>query len=115
MELANGRIENLEETESIEKLFGIDKTNPYGTNDPKIFSQRVAALTHSQLQEMAQKLGLNPYVGRQKLIEGLEKSFAMENRHRSYGYEEAPKLPNLTLDSNNPKDRELMIQLGMRF
>lgn len=112
LEAANGQLENLAATRKLEELFCIKQLNPFGTNNLAIFQENLARMTYSDMQKMAGKVMINPYIGQAQLRDCLLKAFAADCKERQTMMP-PPRKETPQLDPENPKHRKLMLQLGM--
>ena len=98
----------------MEDLFSVKRTNPFGTNDIRLFQEALSTMTYAGMQELATRVGLNPYDNKPLLRNRLIRAFAAESKERQ-GMITPPRKDYKKLDPSNPKDRALMIELGMNI
>ena len=94
----------------LEEILEVRKTNPYGTNDLRIFEANVASMNLTDLQSMAVRIGVFPSGNTTVLKNKLIKSFKAENHGRSELI--VDKGPPVTLDPNNPKHKKVLDYLN---
>lgn len=90
----------------LEKILEVSKTNPYGTNDRRIFEENISAMNLTDLQSLAVRVGVFPSGNQTSLKTKLVKSFKSENHGRSELI--APRTPAVVLDPKNPRDKEVL-------
>jgi|TARA_Y100000361_G_C11149774_1_gene340335 hypothetical protein len=94
----------------LEEILGVDTINPFGTNELDIFEEKLGHMTFSDMQSLAQRVGLNPYHSESKLKKTLIKEFKFKNRNNSRNI--LPSSPKPVFDPQNPKHAELLKKLG---
>jgi len=94
----------------LEEILGVDTINPFGTNELDIFEEKLGHMTFSDMQSLAQRVGLNPYHAESKLKKTLIKEFKFKNRNNSRNI--LPSSPKPVFDPQNPKHAELLKKLG---
>ena len=94
----------------LEEILGVDTINPFGTNELDIFEEKLGHMTFSDMQSLAQRVGLNPYHSESKLKKTLIKEFKFKNRNNSRNIR--PSSPKPVFDPQNPKHAELLKKLG---
>ena len=52
--------QNLEYVKKLEEILEVRKSNPYGTNDARIFEENMAGMSLTELQEVAVRAGVFP-------------------------------------------------------
>jgi len=95
----------------LEKILGVQEVNPFKTTDPTIFEDRLAEMNYSEMQSLAMRVGLSPYLQKPQLKKALMKQF------KSYNLNATGKLLPLTtksiqLDPNNPDHQKTIRILG---
>jgi len=95
----------------LEKIFGVTETNPFKTSDTAIFADRLEEMTYADMQSLAMRVGLSPYLLQPQLKKALLKEC------RAYNLNAKGKMLPLTattlkLDSNNPKHKKTLEILG---
>ena len=72
-----GRLEDdaIEKVKRLEETLGIKQVNPFGTNDPNIFEDKLKDSNLSDLQNLAMKIGLFPDGSLPRLKEKLRSEF----------------------------------------
>lgn len=110
-EQTNG-MSDIEEVKKFEDLFCIKRTNPFGTNDIRLFQESLSTMSYASMQELANKVGISPYDNKPLLRDRLIRAFAAESKERQ-GMMTPPRKQTKQLDPNIPKERALMLELGM--
>ena len=100
--------DTLDRVKELEEVLGIKTVNPFGTNDPKIFENKLKDSNLSDLQNLAMKIGVFPEGSKDRLKDKLRKEFKRITRgSRSV----AMPQPMSISDPNHPnheKARKLM-------
>ena len=62
---SSGKIEDedVRKTKELEEALGIKHVNPFGTNDPKIFEEKLNDSNFADLQRLCQKVGIFCFTG----------------------------------------------------
>lgn len=110
IEHINGK-EYKEKVLKLEKILGVQEVNPFKTTDPEIFEDRLADMNYAEMQSLAMRVGLSPYLQKPQLKKALAKQF------RSYNLNATGKILPLSADSvkldpNNPKHQKTIQILG---
>jgi hypothetical protein len=111
LEHANGKEYNKERVLELEKILGVQEVNPFKTTDSSIFEDRLAEMNYADMQALAMRVGLSPYLQKPHLKKALFKEF------RQYNLNATGKLLPLTtqsikLDPNNPAHKKALKILG---
>jgi hypothetical protein len=100
-----------QKTKDLEIMLGIDTINPFGTNELDIFEDNLRQMTNSDMQRLAQRVGINPHYDRSSLKTILIKEFKAVNKNNRRNI-----LPNsvqsVILDPNNPDHAAALKILG---
>lgn len=67
--------DTLDRVKELEEVLGIKTINPFGTNDPKIFENKLRDSNLSDLQNLAMKIGVFPEGSKDRLKDKLRKEF----------------------------------------
>lgn len=67
--------DTLDRVKELEEVLGIKTVNPFGTNDPKIFENKLRDSNLSDLQNLAMKIGVFPEGSKDRLKDKLRKEF----------------------------------------
>ncbi len=67
--------DTLDRVKELEEVLGIKTVNPFGTNDPKIFENKLKDSNLSDLQNLAMKIGVFPEGSKDRLKDKLRKEF----------------------------------------
>jgi len=95
----------------LEKILGVQEVNPFKTTEASIFEDRLADMNYAEMQALAMRVGLSPYLQKPQLKKALMKQF------KSYNLNATGKLLPLTtksiqLDPNNPDHQKTIRILG---
>tara|TARA_A100001037_G_scaffold167863_1_gene150865 strand:- start:883 stop:1329 length:447 start_codon:yes stop_codon:yes gene_type:complete len=100
----------LKKVKRLEEILEVKKTNPYGTNDSRIFQENIASMNLTDLQELAVRVGVFPSGNKTVLKNKLTKSFKSENLGSSQLV--IDRGPPISLDPDNPKHKEVLDYLN---
>ena len=67
--------DDIDQIEAQEKLMGIDKISPFGTNDRKVLKRKLEKSSVAKLTAMAEKTATRMYADKEDQINALIKSF----------------------------------------
>lgn len=95
----------------LEEVLGIDRVNPFGTNELDVFEEKLKGMTEAGLQDLAHKVGLNPYRPGPQLKNVLRQEFKAYNRNSMRNIMPT-KTEAIKLDPNNPKHKKTLDILG---
>jgi hypothetical protein len=110
MEITNGK-DFVEKQKDLEELLGINKISPFGTYELEVFESNLKTATHSDLQKLAQRVGLNPFLDKSRLKSCLVKEFvAYSKKCRRAAIPQPTK--QLRLDPSNPDHAKTLKILG---
>lgn len=110
LELTHGK-EFIQKQKQLEELLGINKISPFGTYELEIFEEKLKQSTHSDLQTLAQRVGLNPFIDKARLKEALKKEFLAYSKNMRRGAIPQP-VTQFKLDPNNPEHQKTIKILG---
>lgn len=110
LELTHGK-EFIEKQKQLEELLGINKISPFGTYELEIFEEKLKQSTHSDLQALAQRVGLNPFIDKGRLKESLKKEFIAYSKNMRRGAIPQPT-KQIVLNPNNPSHAKTIKILG---
>ena len=73
---SSGKVEDedIRKTKELEEALGIKQVNPFGTNDPNIFEEKLKDSNLADLQRLCQKVGIFPSHDKSRLKEALKLS-----------------------------------------
>ena len=111
---ANNQVNTPEFREKMSKLeviLGVDEINPFGTNEPDIFEDKLKSMTYADMRQLASKVGINPFMPQAQLKGCLQKEFNASNKNNMKNIMPAPA-DVIKLDPNNPKHAETLRILG---
>lgn len=95
----------------LESVLGVDTINPFGTNEMDLFEDKLKGMTTSDLQDLAYKVGINPYMHDSALKNNLKREFQAYNRNSMRNV--MPEATNaIQLDPNDPQHAETIKILG---
>jgi hypothetical protein len=110
LEITNGK-DFVEKQKQLEDLLGINKISPFGTYEVEVFQDNLKSYTQSDLQKLAHRVGLNPFLDKSRLKSALMKEFLAYSKNMRRGA--IPQATNqITLDPNNPKHAKTLKILG---
>jgi hypothetical protein len=95
----------------LEVLLGVSEISPFGTNEMEIFEQNLAEMTLSDMQKLAHKIGVNPYLEKPTLKKSLIREFSAYTKNSRRNIMPSP-VQSFVPDPNNPKHQQLMKILG---
>lgn len=113
MESANGKLEGLNGLRSLESIFATKKTNIFGTTDPHIFKENLEGMGIVDLQNMAEKVGVNKFLSAPEIKAALLRSFERNAGTHQHSLNIPKRLPTPQFDKSNPEHLALMKSLGM--
>lgn len=100
-----------EKMSKLEVILGVDEVNPFGTNEPDIFEDKIKGMTYSDMRDLAYKVGINPFMGQSELKASLLKEFNASNKNNMRNI--MPTASSVVqLDPKNPKHAETLRILG---
>ena len=95
----------------LEVLLGVSEISPFGTNEMEIFEQDLAEMTLSDMQKLAHKIGVNPYLEKPTLKKSLIREFSAYTKNSRRNIMPSA-VQSFVPDMNNPKHQQLMKILG---
>jgi hypothetical protein len=95
----------------LENILGVSEINPFGTNELDVFEDKLKGMSESDLQDLAYKVGLNPYIPGPQLKGVLRNEFKSYNRN-SMRNSLPSKTDAIKLDPNNPDHQETIKIIG---
>ena len=110
LEVTNGK-DFVERQKALEELLGVDRISPFGTYDLEVFESELKFKSHTELQTLAQRVGLNPFLDKSRIKASLIKEFKEYTKNSRKNL--VPQMANqITLDKKDPKHAEIMKILG---
>ena len=91
----------------LEVLLGVSEISPFGTNELEVFEQNLREMSLSEMQKVAQKVGLNPFHDQVTLKNILIKEFKASTRNSRRNIMPT-MMESFKIDPNNPKHKELL-------
>lgn len=114
MESANGRVEDeLNDLRSLEAIFATKKTNVFGTTDIRLFKENLEAMGLVDLQNMAEKVGVNKYLSAPEIKAALIRSFERNAGTHQHSLNIPKRIPTPQFDKSKPEHLALMRSLGV--
>jgi hypothetical protein len=110
LQLTTGK-EYIERQRELEQLLGISEISPFGTYDLDIFKQKLKQSSHADLQKLAHKVGLNPFLEKSRIKGALEREFLSYTKNMRKNLV-PPKAEQFILDKDNPQHLETIRILG---
>lgn len=110
LELTHGK-DFIEKQKNLEELLGINKISPFGTYELEVFQENLKTYTQSDLQRLAQRVGLNPFLDKSRLKASLIKEFTAYTKNMRRGAIPYP-VNQIKLDPQNPQHAETIKILG---
>jgi hypothetical protein len=97
---------SLEVVKKLEELLDVKQTNPFGTQDARIFKENLSTMNLSDMQSLAVRSGIFPNGNQTILKQKLVKAFKAEG----FGTVNAVVQGNdqVSLDPSNPKHKEII-------
>lgn len=93
----------IEKIKEIEKILGVERSNPFGTTRLDIFKEKLDEMTLVDMQHMCEKIGIFASGSRQDLKSKLLREFKSTNKG---SISMTIENPSLVLDPNNPDHQE---------
>ena len=110
LEITNGK-DFIKKQKGLEELLGINKISPFGTYELEVFEDNLKSANQADLQKLAHRVGLNPFLDKSRLKASLVKEFIAYSKNMRRGTIPQPQ-NQLKLDPKNPKHVETLKILG---
>jgi hypothetical protein len=112
LQQTNGKLyePTVDQVRKLEEILEVKKTNPFGTNDLRIFEENVASMNLTDMQEVAVRAGVFPSGNRTVLKNKLIKAFKAEGFGINKSVVESDH--QVTLDPKNKKHKEIIDYLN---
>jgi hypothetical protein len=110
LEQSNGK-EFIKNQKNLEEMLGVNKISPFGTYELEVFEENLKGATQIDLQRIAQRVGLNPFLDRGRLKSSLIKEFKAYTKNARRNLLPQPT-HQLKLDPKNPKHKKTIKILG---
>ena len=110
LEQTNGK-DFVSKHRELEELLGINKISPFGTNELEVFEEKLKSSSHSDLQKLAHRVGLNPFLDKARIKPALIKEFKAYSKN-SRRNAVPPPSDVIKLDKNNPEHAKTIKILG---
>lgn len=91
----------------LEVVLGVSEISPFGTNELEIFEANLQELSLSDMQKLANKVGVNPFHDRPTLKGILTREFKAYTRNSRRNIMPTA-INSFVPDPNNPKHKELL-------
>jgi len=111
---SSGKLDDdtLKKVKELEDVLGINAVNPFGTNDPNIFEQKLKDSNLSDLQNLAMKIGIFPEGSKDRLKDKLRREFKRVTKgSRSVALQQ----PMSISDPNHPNHEKAKKLMGDGF
>lgn len=111
---SSGKLDDdtLKKVKELEDVLGIKAVNPFGTNDPNIFEQKLKDCNLSDLQNLAMKIGIFPEGSKDRLKDKLRREFKRVTKgSRSVALQQ----PMSISDPNHPNHEKAKRLMGDGF
>ena len=111
---SSGKLDDdtLKKVKELEDVLGIKAVNPFGTNDPNIFEQKLKDSNLSDLQNLAMKIGIFPEGSKDRLKDKLRREFKRVTKgSRSVALQQ----PMSISDPNHPNHEKAKKLMGDGF
>jgi len=111
---SSGKLDDdtLKKVKELEDVLGIKAVNPFGTNDPNIFEQKLKDSNLSDLQNLAMKIGIFPEGSKDRLKDKLRREFKRVTKgSRSVALQQ----PMSISDPNHPNHEKAKRLMGDGF
>lgn len=106
-----GSPEFIKHMRELEVLLGVSQVSPFGTNELEIFEENLASMSYTDMQRLAQKVGINHMQDRSLLKRSLLKEFGNQTKNSRRNI--MPTAVNSFVpDPDNPKHQKLIKILG---
>lgn len=102
-----GTLEFVAKMRELEVLLGVSEISPFGTNELEVFEQNLREMSLSEMQKVAQKVGLNPFHDQVTLKNILIKEFKASTRNSRRNIMPT-MMESFKIDPNNPKHKQLL-------
>ena len=91
----------------LEILLGVSEISPFGTNELEVFQETLSEMSVSEMQKLAQKVGINPFYDYPNLKKNLLKEFTASTRNSRRNIMPT-SMNSFVMDPNNPEHKQLM-------
>lgn len=102
LQFANGK-SFTQNQRDLEDLLGVNKISPFGTYELEVFEEDLKGATQADLQKIAQRVGLNPFIERSRLKPALIKEFIAYTKNARRNLIPQSPTPIVKLDPKNPQ------------
>jgi hypothetical protein len=90
----------------MEVVLGVSQISPFGTNELEIFEENMREMSYADLQKVANKIGINPYLEKPLLKKSLIREFTHYTRNSRRNIMPQSS-QTFVLDPNNPEHDKL--------
>jgi hypothetical protein len=102
-----GTDEFVDKMKQLEVLLGVSEISPFGTNELEIFERTLAEASLSEMQKIANKVGINPFHDRPTLKSSLLREFGAYTKNSRRNIMPS-SVNSFVVDPNNPKHQKLI-------
>ena len=106
----NGKVntpEFVQNMRELEVILGVSQISPFGTNELEIFEENLKDMSMSDLQKLANKIGINPFHPHPVLKKNLIREFQAYTRNSRRNIMPT-SVNSFVPDPNNPAHKELL-------
>jgi hypothetical protein len=90
----------------MEVVLGVSQISPFGTNELEIFEENMREMSYADLQKVANKIGINPYLEKPLLKKSLIREFTHYTRNSRRNIMPQSS-QTFVFDPNNPEHDKL--------
>jgi hypothetical protein len=102
-----GSPEFVSKMRQLEVILGVSQISPFGTNELEIFEENLKDMSLSDLQKLANKIGINPFQPHPVLKKNLIREFQAYTRNSRRNIMPT-SVNSFVPDPNNPAHKELL-------
>ena len=102
-----GTPEFVSKMRELEIILGVSQISPFGTNELEIFEENLKDMSYSDLQRLANKIGINPFQAHPMLKKNLLREFQAYTRNSRRNIMPS-SVNSFVPDPNNPDHKELL-------
>jgi hypothetical protein len=110
----NGKVntpEFVQNMRELEVILGVSQISPFGTNELEIFEENLKEMSITDLQRLANKIGINPFHEYPTLKKNLIREFQAYTKNSRRNIMPSP-VNSFVPDPNNPEHKKLLKILG---
>jgi hypothetical protein len=102
-----GSPEFTQKMRELEVLLGVSEISPFGTNEMEIFQEDLSQMSFSDMQKLALKIGVNPYLEKPNLKKSLIREFSAYTKNSRRNIMPTT-VQSFVVDKNDPKHQTLL-------